>query len=394
MNKKASLTVIFLTVFIDLLGFGVLIPILPTFASKDLGISDFGIGIIVAIFSFVQFIFNPYLGKMSDKYGRRPLILGTLLISSLSYLIFAFAHSFLLLFVARLLAGIGGSNIGVAQAYVADVTTKEERSKGMGIIGAAFGLGFVFGPMIGGFLSNFGYSAVGFASAAFSFMAFVFAFFALPESIKEKSASINRKFEFINIRLTKRILKDKVIGLFVILFFIIVFSMANIYGTFSLMGYKVFHFSDLQNGYLFGIIGLIGAVIQGGLINKLNKRFSDKILILAGLFLMTFGLGLLPYGVNFLGVALVASVLAIGTGLLQPTVLSMISKYSPDNEQGSILGMNQSFASLARVFGPLWGGFAYDFLGYQFPFLTGAAFTFATFIIVVVLLNSKVIKES
>ncbi len=394
MNKKASLSVIFLTVFIDLLGFGILIPILPTFASKDLAVSDFGIGVVVAIFSFVQFIFNPYLGKMSDKFGRRPLILITLLISSISYLIFAYANSFLLLIIARLLAGIGGSNIGVAQAYVADVTTKEERSKGMGIIGAAFGLGFVFGPMIGGFLSEFGYSAVGFASAAFSFMAFTFAFFFLPESIKEKSTVIDKKFQLINFRLAKRIINDKVIGLLVLIFFIIVFSMANIYGTFSLMGYKVYHFSDLQNGYLFGIIGLIGAIIQGGLLNKLNKIFSDKSLILTGIFLMIFGLGLLPYGGNFLGVAVVASILAVGTGLLQPTVLSMISKYSNENEQGSILGMNQSFASLARVFGPLWGGFAYDFIGFQFPFLTGAVFTLITFIIALQMLNSQVLKES
>jgi len=394
MNKKASLSIIFLTVFIDLLGFGILIPILPTFAAKDLGISDFGIGVIVAIFSFVQFIFNPYLGKMSDKFGRRPLILITLLISSISYIIFAFAHSFWMLFFARLLAGVGGSNIGVAQAYVADVTSKEKRSKGMGIIGAAFGLGFVFGPMIGGILSKFGYSAVGFASASFSFLAFGFAYFLLPESIKDKSKSVERKFEIINLSLVKRILTDKVVGLFVIIFFIIVFSMANIYGTFSLMGYKVYNFSDLQIGYLFGIIGLIGAVIQGGLINKLNKIFSDKLLILIGIFLMIPGLGLLPYGQNFLGVAIIASVLAIGTGLLQPTVLSMISKLSPDNEQGSILGMNQSFASLARVLGPLWGGFAYDFIGFQFPFLTGAVFTLVTFLIALVLLNSLVLKES
>jgi MFS family permease len=160
------------------------------------------------------------------------------------------------------------------------------------------------------------------------------------------------------------------------------------------MGYKVYNFSDLQIGYLFGIIGLIGAVIQGGLINKLNKIFSDKLLILIGIFLMIPGLGLLPYGQNFLGVAIIASVLAIGTGLLQPTVLSMISKLSPDNEQGSILGMNQSFASLARVLGPLWGGFAYDFIGFQFPFLTGAVFTLVTFLIALVLLNSLVLKES
>ena len=149
MKHKASLSVIFATVFIDLMGFGILIPILPTFASKDLNISDFGIGTIVAVYSLVQFLFNPILGRLSDRLGRRPIILISLLTTAVSYLIFSAAHSFFLLFFSRMLAGFGGSNIGVAQAYIADITTKKERAKGMGIIGAAFGLGFVFGFMLG-----------------------------------------------------------------------------------------------------------------------------------------------------------------------------------------------------------------------------------------------------
>ncbi|HET54752.1 MAG TPA: MFS transporter [Ignavibacteria bacterium] len=394
MMKKASLSVIFLTVFIDLMGFGILIPILPTFASKELGISDFQIGIIIAVYSLVQFLFNPLLGKLSDRIGRRPVIIVSLLFTVFSYILFSFSTTFFLLLLSRILGGFGGSNIGVAQAYIADVTSKEERSKGMGLIGAAFGLGFVFGPMIGGFLSEYGYDIAGLGAAGFSFLAFLFAVFALPESNINRTKSKKFEIKLFDINFTKETLKKPVIGTMIILFFIIVFSMANIYGTFSLIAYKVYHFSDQQIGYLFGMIGIIGVIIQGGGIRYLSVKFSDRTLILMGTICMTIGLGMIPYGQNFIGVAIIASVLAIGTGMLQPTILSLISQYSPDKEQGAILGLNQSASSFARVLGPLWGGFSYDFLGYEAPFLTGAFFTLLTFLIALVLLNSGKLQEA
>lgn len=389
MNKKASLNVIFITVFIDLMGFGILIPILPTFGSKILDISDFEIGVAVAVFSLMQFLFNPVLGKLSDRFGRRPIILISLLVTVISYLIFSFTDTFFLLIVSRILAGLGGSNIGVAQAYIADVTDKSDRSKGMGIIGAAFGLGFVFGPLIGGYLSHFSYSTAGFGSAAFSFIAFLFAFFYLPESLKEKNTDSKIDIKIFDIKFTKETFKIPSVGLIMSLYFIIVFSMANIYGTFSILGYKIYHFTDQENGIQFGIIGLTGAIIQGGVIRILAAKFSDKKLVLAGTFLMSIGLGFIPYGINFLGVAFVVIILSVGTGILQPTLMSMISKYSPEKGQGAILGLNQSFSAFARVLGPLWGGFSFDFLGYQSPFLTGAVFTLVTFLITLFYLNEE-----
>lgn len=392
--KKASLSVIFLTVFIDLMGFGILIPILPTFASKELGISDFEIGIIIAVYSLVQFLFNPLLGKLSDRIGRRPVIIVSLLFTVFSYILFSFSTTFFLLLLSRILGGFGGSNIGVAQAYIADVTSKEERSKGMGLIGAAFGLGFVFGPMIGGFLSEYGYDIAGLGAAGFSFLAFLFAVFALPESNINRTVSKKFEIKLFDINFTKKTLKRPATGTMIVLFFIIVFSMANIYGTFSLIAYKVYHFSDQQIGYIFGMNGIIGAIIQGRAIRYLSAKFSDRSLILMGTICMTIGLGMIPYGQNFLGVAIVVSFLAVGTGMLQPTILSMISRFSPDKEQGAILGLNQSFSSFARVLGPLWGGFSYDFLGYEAPFLTGAFFTLLTFLIALVLLNSGKLQEA
>ena len=376
------------------MGFGILIPILPTFASKDLGVSDFEIGFLIAIFSLVQFLFNPLLGKISDKIGRRPIILITLLLTSISYIIFSFAGSFLVLFLSRLLAGFGGSNIGVAQAYIADVTSEKDRAKGMGVIGAAFGLGFVFGPLIGGLLSSYSYAFAGFGSAAFSFLAFLFAAFFLPESNTKRNSESKIKLKLFDWDFTQKVLKLPSVSLMMLLFFIIVFSMANIYGTFAILGYKHYNFSDQQNSYLFGILGLVGAIIQGGAIRSLSKIFQDKTLVLGGTLFMMIGLGLLPYGGNFAGVAVIGGVLALGTGILQPTLLSMISKFSPAEHQGGVLGLNQSFSALARVLGPLWGGFSFEFIGYEFPFLTGALFTLITFIITVFFLNSKQLKEN
>ncbi len=387
MNKKASLTVIFLTVFIDLLGFGILIPLLPAFASKELGVSDLGIGVVIASFSFMQFLFNPILGKLSDKFGRRPIITMSLSLTAISYIIFAFADSFALLLFSRMLAGFGGSNIGVAQAYIADITPQSERSKGMGMIGAAFGLGFVFGPFIGGLLSHYGYDVAGFAAAGFSFSALIFSLFFLPESLEKKAKIEKLRIKFFDWKYALNTLKMPVVGIMIVIFFIIVFSMANIYGTFALLGFKVYGLTDMDNGILFGILGLIGAIVQGGLIRIISKKFRDKSILITGTILMMIGLGMLPYGGNFLGLALVATVLAIGTGVLQPTILSMVSKYAPQSDQGAILGLNQSLASLARVLGPLWGGISFQYLGYSFPFLTGAFFTFITVIIIIVSLK-------
>lgn len=380
MKNKASLGIIFLTVFIDLMGFGILMPIMPTFASKELGVSNFGIGLIVAVFSFMQFIFNPMLGKLSDIIGRRPVILSTQLLTAVSYLIFAFSNSFGLLFFSRMLAGLGGSNIGVAQAYIADITTEKERSKGMGLIGAAFGLGFVFGPLIGAFLSKYGYNIAGIGSACFTMSAFIFALFMLPESLKEKSNRGGFNLKIFDLSFSKQILSHPTLGFLILLFFFIIFSIANIYGTFPILGSQFYHFNDQQNGMLFGINGLVAAIVQAGFIRMLSNKFTDKTILIIGIVLMVFGLGFLPFGVNFLGVAIVFSILAAGSGILQPLIPAVISKLAPENQQGATLGFSQSVSALARVLGPLWGGFSFDALGYQFPFLTGALVTFLTLI--------------
>jgi len=379
-GKKSSLSLIFIVVFVDLLGFGILIPILPTFAVKALHVPESAIGIVLAIYSLVQFIFNPIFGSLSDKHGRRNVILITLLLNASGYIIFAFTHSFLMLVISRVVAGVGGSSIGVAQAYIADVTTKEDRSKGMGLIGVAFGLGFVFGPIMGGVLSHFGYMATGFAAAGFSLTAFLFSLFLLPESLTTEKKELVTKRKIFDSASFKKVLSNRLISVVIFLFFIVTFSVANIYGTFALLGHYQYGFSDMQNGMVFGIMGIIGAVVQGGLIGRLAKKYSDQKLISFGTFFLMIGLATVPYGRNLTGIIIITAIMSIGTGILQPILLSLVSKVAPENEQGVVLGVNQSFSSFARMLGPLWGGFAYQYLGYQIPFLTGSFFVFLVFI--------------
>ena len=394
MKNKSALSLIFLTVFIDLLGFGILIPILPAFATKVLGVDEAAIGIAIASYSFIQFIFNPVLGKLSDKYGRKPVIVFCLIINALGYVIFAFTSSYLLLLFSRVVAGIGGSSISVAQAYIADVTTKENRSKGMGLIGSAFGLGFVFGPLIGGYLAEYGYMVTGLAAGGFSLIAFVVTLLFLPESLTKSEESISEeqftKRKLIDFEALKKVFSEPGRAVFIILFFILVFSFANIYGTFALLGIQVYGFTDLQNGYIFGITGLTSAIVQGGLIGYIDKLFSRQNILKTGSLIISASLALIPYGGTFLGLAIISVFLSIGTGLLQPTLLSLISDVTPDNEQGVTLGVNQSLSSLARVLGPLWGGFAFEFLGYPFPFLTGAAFMFLVVLATIFYIPKKI----
>ncbi len=389
MSKKTPLLLIFLTVFIDLLGFGILIPILPTFATKVLHVDETAIGIAIAIYSFVQFLFNPIFGKLSDKHGRKPVITFCLFLNAIGYIIFAFTHTYFILLVGRIIAGIGGSSVSVAQAYIADVTTKEDRAKGMGLIGAAFGLGFVFGPLMGGILSKYGYEITGFASAAFSTAAFLLTIFALPESHHKRNKEIKIGKKLFDTDAFKKILSSPDLGTLVIINFIQTFSIAITYMTFALLGYKVYGFSDMQNGLVLGIVGLVGAIVQGGLIRILSKHISDLKLVVLGSIFMALGLGLLPFGGNLLGISLIAVILALGTGVLQPTLLSIISKVATENNQGITLGVNQSFSAFARVLGPLWGGFAFQFLGFAYPFLTGAAFTLIIVVVGIFYLPKK-----
>lgn len=381
---RSDIGLIFLVILIDLIGFGIIIPILPRYSETHFGANELQIGILIASFSFFQFLSSPLLGRLSDRIGRKPVITFSLFLSALSYLIFAFAPNYWIALLSRSIGGIGGGSISAAQAYIADITDKSERTKGMGIIGSAFGLGFVMGPFIGGMLAEFGYIVPNLSAAGFSFIALILTRLFLKESLKTKSKFEVRLEDFtIAFKSTrfKKAFSNVYVGKFLLIFFIITFSIANTYGVIPIFAYRYLHFTDRQIGYVYAVIGIVGVIFQGYLIGKLTKFFSEKFLLILGMVLMFTGLALIPLSIKLIYLMwLFVIIVSIGLAFINPTILSFISRLTSPEEQGEILGVNQSMGSLGRVFGPVWGGFAFNTFDYGAPFWTASLFTFIAMI--------------
>jgi multidrug resistance protein len=381
---KSKLGIVFLTVLVDLLGFGIIIPLLPFYA-LEFKAKPTTIGFLSASYSMMQFIFNPIWGRVSDRVGRRPVILLSVFGSFVSYLIFAFASSLNMLFLSRILAGIMGGNIATSQAYIADITSPEERAKGMGMVGAAFGIGFIFGPFIGGMLSKINFTAPGLFASFLSLSNFILAYRFLPESrdLNARSTAGGGRVGFIHI------LRQRFIPILFFSFFVITFGISLNYVVFPLFTGEMFNFRASHNGLLFGYIGAIGALMQGYVIGKLARRFSEEQLLSVGTSLMSAGLFGIFISSGFTFFIIFVSILAIGGGITTPSVLSLISKYSDPKFQGSTLGMAQSLSSLARIFGPSTGGFVYDNFGHRFPFFLGGFALGASFLLSIRIFKRK-----
>ncbi|MCK6611620.1 MAG: MFS transporter [Bacteroidia bacterium] len=381
MSKQ--LGVLFLTIFIDLLGFGIIIPILPII-STELQATPLQIGLIAGIYSLMNFLFSPFWGTLSDRIGRRPVMLISIAITMLASFFFAFTTNLLFLVFARVFSGIGSANIGAAQAYIADVTPIEKRAGSMGLLGAAFGLGFIFGPPLGGYLKALSGPGsvwyVGAVSAALSFLNLILAWFFLKESIQQKQN--HKAFRFAPVNDILREIKTPVIRevMWLNFVFIMAFSMMQISST--LFWKDVFGLDEKQIGWVFMYIGVVGAFIQGFLVGKLNRMLSGRQLLVYGVVLMAAGLFLMtvyPNGV-FWPQLLALTVLSLGNGFLSPAISSTISRYAGPNRQGQVLGSNLSFSSLARVAGPALGGWLYGFAAFV-PFLTGGLFMLVSLVL-------------
>jgi DHA1 family tetracycline resistance protein-like MFS transporter len=362
------ITIIFMTVFIDLIGFGIVIPLAPFYA-EHFGASAMVVGMLQASFSLMQFLFAPFWGRLSDRIGRKPVILIGLFGSAVCYLVFGLAESLAVLFVARILAGIAGANIATAQAYMADVTTPENRAKGMGLIGAAFGLGFIFGPAIGGLLSGFGPAVPPLFAGALSFVNFVAACFVLPESRVVSSVARPRvsRLKALTNALTRPGLPQ-----LLLIFFLVTGAFSSFEATFALFGERRFGFTPSNIGYVFAFVGVVLTMVQGGLVGRLAKRFGEQRLMPAGILALAAGLALLPLVTSTAGLLVACALLAIGNGFNNPSVSSLISRITSADDQGGVLGVSQSVSSLARIIGPFAGGAAFDRFGAVAPF-TGAA---------------------
>ncbi|MCB9262307.1 MAG: MFS transporter [Flavobacteriales bacterium] len=370
MNKKSAFGIIFLTTFLDLLGFGLIIPILPKL-SLSLGATELQAGLIASVYPLMNFAFSHFWGSLSDKHGRRPIILISVLITAIAYIGFSQSHALWILIASRILAGIGSANLGAAQAYIADISTPEERTKSMAMIGAAFGLGFICGPPIGGWLkSDFGLQALGLTAAGLSFANFVFAYFLLPESLQQKKQIIVRQNPIKAILAAMK--KKELRPIFWISFlFTIAFSMMQITAVWLWGDYS--GFSEKQIGGVFMFIGLCSVVVQAFLVGPISKRFSETQMLLSGLLLCGIGLFSLPFfqGNLFFPFEYIAlALISLANGLINPSMMSIITKRCKPDEIGSTTGVYQSFGSLGRVIGPFIGGGFYG-LWYILPYIGG-----------------------
>ncbi len=368
--KTSPLIVIFVTVFIDLLGFGIIIPLLPFYA-ETFGANALLIGLLSTSFSLMQFAFAPVWGRLSDRIGRRPVILLGLFGSFVSYLVFGLANSLVVLFASRIFAGIAGANIPTAQAVIADSTTIDNRAKGMGMIGAAFGLGFIFGPAIGGFLSRWGFSTPAFFASALSLANFVAAWFLLPETL----SPAHRAGRPASGRLQAfgRALARPNLPLLLVIYFIVVAAFSNFEAMFALFAQNRFQFEAATIGYVFAFVGTVLVIVQGGLVGRVVRRVGERRVVPIAILLVAIGLGLLPLNHSVATLLATLAVMSVGMGFNNPSLVSLISQHSAAEDQGSILGVSQSLSSLARIIGPAWGGFAFDRFGPDVPYVSAAA---------------------
>lgn len=387
---RSPLFVIFITVFIDLVGFGIIIPLSP-FLARKFAATPTQIGLLMSVYSFCQFVFSSFWGSLSDRIGRRPVILISLLGGALSYLAFAFAGSLWMLFVARALAGLFGGNISTAHAYIADVTDASNRSKGMGLLGAAFGLGFIFGPLLGGVLTiagrqlgsepPLGESFPALGAAAICFANFLLAVFvlkeSLPQELRGQAKAHAGRFAGIALQMRRPLVRTLILT-----FFLSGLAMAQMEVMLFPFMAERFGWDQARSSYGFAYVGVMMVFTQGYLIRKWMPRFGEPRLLSAGLLLFAISL----FGIAFAGsipmMAVVMTVLAIGNGLMRPPNLGMISLLTPASEQGAALGVTNSLASLGRILGPVIGGFLYERAGNGAPFVSAGILAVIALVII------------
>jgi len=354
------LIIIFITVFIDLIGFGMVIPILPFYAETEpFNASPFEIGFLFAIYSLMQFIFAPMLGRLSDKYGRRPILFISILGSALGYFVIGFASTLLLVFVGRIIGGITGANISTAQAYIADVTTRENRARGMGLFGATFGLGFILGPAIAGILSKYGVHVPFYCAAVLSLTNAIALYFILPESLPPERRTSAAQGPS-KLRLLIDSLKEPLFGTLNLVYFLLITAFSIMTYAFVLFTAYRFGYTAEQNGYLFAYVGMMSVIGQGLLFGFFVRRVGEAILICIGCFLMALSLFFMPFvgpaQGGLIALLICCTVLSFGNAMASPALTSLVSKITSETQQGSRLGIMQSGASLARAIGPMVGG--------------------------------------
>jgi MFS transporter, DHA1 family, tetracycline resistance protein len=374
---RGAARVLFLTVFIDLMGFGIVVPILA-FSAKEYGVDGLTLGLILGSFSLMQFLFSPIWGRLSDRIGRRPVLMTSLFGNVLGFVTFAFASNVAMLFASRILCGVAAASISTAQAYVADSTDDAGRAKGMAIIGMAFGLGLVLGPPLGGILSSAGASLSlpatllpGAAAATLSGIALLLATFALPESNPRKVST--GRWSVVDTESWKIFFHSRGLRLAGSSLAVLMCTLASLAPILVLVGRDRYALSARQVGYLFGLMGVVVVVLQLTVVGRLTKRLGDLGAALTGAGALMLGLLLVPWTQDTRVLIAATCLMGVGQGLCNPTLSAYISKMAPAAHRGGILGVSSSLTALARVLGPALAGLAYDALKAPGALLTQTA---------------------
>lgn len=389
-RQSAARRVGVFTVFLDLLGFGLIIPQLQYYADVFRA-SPAYIGWIQAIYSLMQFLFAPFWGRLSDRIGRRPVLLISIAGSGLSYILFAFARDAQMILFSRLMAGITAANLSTAQAYLSDITPPHERTKAMGVIGAAFGVGFVLGPMVGGILGAWGGNfAIGLGGATLALINWVSALWRLPESLPPDRRRRTSQWYTLPLRDLPKVLALPQVGTLALVQFTAIFALSNLESTFILLAKRQYGLDQQACGYLFAYLGFIGIVVQGFMISKLSARFGEMRLLVGGYLLQTPALLLVALMPNVGWLLVMLTLVAFGGGVAGPSLNGLLSRFAPSDRRGEVFAVTQSLSSLARVLGPLWGGWSFGHLGSTAPYATASLMLFVALLITTLGVNSSV----
>lgn len=374
MKTKSALPILFLVMFLVMVGFGIIIPILPFFA-ESVGASPTELGLLMAAYSVMQLLFSPMWGRLSDRIGRKPVIMIGVIGLAISFFLMAVSSKLWMLFAARILGGfLSAANMPTTMAYVADVTTPEDRGKGMGIIGAAVGLGFIFGPAIGGLFSKTSLNLPFYIAGALSLLTALFVLFFLHESLPKEQRGVQH--------VKKESMWKAFNGPVTILYFMQLFislSLAGLEATFAYFAAKRAGLDTVQLGYIFMIMGLTGAIVQGGLVGRLTKKHGEGPVIQAGIVISAIGFGLILLVHNFTTAAIFLTIFGVGNGVIRPSLSALLTKKTTTGF-GSTTGLLSSFDSLGRIIGPPLGGLLFS-LGVDLPYISGILLSFVAFIL-------------
>ena len=377
-----------------MLGYGIMLPLLPFFVQAQDGGAAIAGG-LMSMYASIQLVSGPILGALSDRYGRKPILLLCLIGTGTSYLLLGLANSLPIIFLAVFLDGLTGSNLTLAHAYVADTTTAENRARGLNYSQLAFGLGIMAGPILGGTLSGYGLSIPAFIASFFAFANTVFGFFFLPESLppeRRETKPISQAFgwagQFTGIFLQKNIQN------FLVVLFLLNLAFAGLQTNFPLYSNARFGWTPAQNSYFYLYVGLCGVFIQGFLFGKLQARFRERALIPAGLTFMVVGLA----GMAFVPVAWMifpaVAVVALGTGISIPSLTALVSLRVPENEQGRLMGGNQTLLALTNIFGPTIAGISFDVIAISAPYWLGSVFALFALMVTIMSLRRSEATEA